>query len=310
VSAGRDLAALGEAEDWIPTLVAAVPPGSRVLVLGAFPRPLLGALAARGCQVTLGGERRVDVEAPGGEVDAVLLPALQGPAIDKALAGARRLLAEEGRVVALVRNAGYAGHRLDMLRGRLGQVDLAALLLPVEAAEELLGDAGLSVAERIPVLRPLEIDAAPAVRDELLAAPDALAWAHVLVAVPAVPAATAGPDPAAPLRRRVAELTARLTELDAVLRERIAELEAVHEERRHLELDLAVKDAFVGELLDRLSAAEAAMAGQAALDAELREMTRYRVADAVHARISAVPAIHRPLRAAARWQRERRTGRG
>ncbi len=163
------------------------------------------------------------------------------------------------------------------------------------------------------MLRPLEVDAAPAVRDELLGPPDALAWAHVLVAVPAVPAATAGPDPVAPLRRRVAELTARLTELDAVLRERIAELEAVHEERRHLELDLAVKDAFVGELLDRLSAAEAAeaaAAGQAALGAELREMTRYRVADAVHARISAVPAIHRPLRAAARWQRERRTRRG
>jgi hypothetical protein len=253
------------------------------------------------------GAVREAVDAQGaGMVDAILLPELYGPAIDKVLATGRRLLADGGRVVALVRNAAYAGHRLDMLRGHLDRVDMAALLLPLDAAEALLTDAGLTVVERFPIARPLDIDAAAAVREELLSHPAALAWAHVLVAVPAtLPPSTNGVDAVVQLQHRVAELTLRAGELDAALRDRITELEAVHEERRHLEMDVAVKDAFIGELLERLAAVEAELARRDAWVAELQQMTRHRVADVLHARITAVPAIHRPLRAAARWQRER-----
>jgi chromosome segregation ATPase len=112
------------------------------------------------------------------------------------------------------------------------------------------------------------------------------------------------------LRRRVDQLTSRLAELEEAVRDRVAELESVHEERRHLELDLAVKDGFIAELLARLAEAEARDAERDALVAELarREavasdqlrMTRHRVADAVHGRISAVPIVHRPLRTLAR----------
>ncbi|HXA29719.1 MAG TPA: hypothetical protein VN193_13345 [Candidatus Angelobacter sp.] len=311
---------LAESDDWMHPLLGAIPPGSRVLVMGAFPRALLGALSARNCRVSLTGEPgragpsavREAVDAQGAdEVDAILLPALYGPAIDKVLATGCRLLAEGGRVVALVRNAAYAGHRLDMLRGRLARVDLAALLLPLDAAEALLTDAGLTVVERFPITRPLEIDAAAAVREELLAHPDALAWAHVVVAVPApLPPSTGGVDAAAALRHRVAELTLRAGELDAALRDRIAELEAIHQERRHLEMDVAVKDAFIGEVLERLASVEAELARREAWIAELQQMTRHRIADVLHARISSVPPIHRPLRAAARWQRERAGRRG
>ena len=320
IAGQRDTDAHDEAVESREMLADVFASGSTVLVVGACEPGLLELLRAKGCQVTVAGDTWRSSHHSGGavdgSVDAVLLPGLSGPAIDESLARARRLLTMEGRLVVSVRNAAYAGHRLDLLRGRLDRVDLAALLLPLDAAEALLTDAGLVVIERHAVSRPMDIDAPEAVRHELLAHEDALTWAHILVAAPATQDEPSSVAAAQALRHRVTELTSRLAEIEEAVRDRVTELDSVHAERRHLELDLAVKDAFIAELLERLSILEAEHAEHEALTAELArrqalaveqmQMTRYRVADAVHARISGVPVVHRPLRAAASWLRERR----
>jgi SAM-dependent methyltransferase len=161
------------------------------------------------------------------------------------------------------------------------------------SALDLFGEAGLAVVERLKVTRLLhetEAKLDPSsfpgeVLSEIEADPDSLIYELVLVASPA-PQPHARPLPADTtlaerLQARTEELAAAATaaaarassleELVAALNQRIDELArqaeqvpaleaavaAAREQRRHLELDVAVKDAFIAELRQRVDTLEA-----------------------------------------------------
>lgn len=164
------------------------------------------------------------------------------------------------------------------------------------SALALFEEAGLSLVEHLKVTRPLhETEAkldlssfSDEVLGEVAADPDALVYELVLVASPAGSAQTrslpAETTLAERLQARTEELTAAasaarsriesLEELVAALNQRIdelahraartaeleAELAGAAQDRRHLELDVAVKDAFITELRARVDAAEAEVA--------------------------------------------------
>jgi SAM-dependent methyltransferase len=180
-------------------------------------------------------------------------------------------------------------------------------LFDLPSAQVLLEEAGLSVVERLKVTRLLhETDSKvdpSSFSDEVLAEvssdPDSLVHAFVLVAARADRTQSRSHAGEATLAERLqarteelaaAEAAARgrveaLEELVAALNQRIDELgeqaarateaEAAlmtaREERRHLELDVAVKDAFITELRARVAALEQEVArGQERFDADKR----------------------------------------
>ena len=151
------------------------------------------------------------------------------------------------------------------------------------AAEGLFADAGLRIVERLRVARGLtetEIpvdpaDVAPAILQQLREDPDATTYQFIFVGVAADganPVALAGASLVERLQRRVEEietnyrdletharslesLTSQASLRDAELRglrteleRRMQELALRHVELRHLQADLAVKEAFIAEL--------------------------------------------------------------
>jgi 2-polyprenyl-3-methyl-5-hydroxy-6-metoxy-1,4-benzoquinol methylase len=161
------------------------------------------------------------------------------------------------------------------------------------SAQDLFQEAGLSVVERLKVTRllheteaKLDLSSFPAeVLSEVEADPESLVYELVFVAAPAAAAharpPAAGTTLAERLQARTEELTAAaaaaqariasLEELVAALEQRIDELARradrateleqalalAHEQRRHLQLDVAVKDAFIAELRSRVETLEA-----------------------------------------------------
>ena len=161
------------------------------------------------------------------------------------------------------------------------------------SALDLFGEAGLTLVERLKVTRllheteaKLDLSSFPReVLSEIEADPESTVYELVLVASSAPPVHTgsrpAGTTLAERLQARTEELAAAaaaaegracgLEELVAALNQRIdelarqaergAELEeavaAAREQRRHLELDVAVKDAFIAELRQRVDTLEA-----------------------------------------------------
>ena len=150
-------------------------------------------------------------------------------------------------------------------------------------AEGLFADAGLRIVERLRVARGLtetEIPIDPAavssaILQQLREDPDATTYQFILVGVPADGAnatALAGASLAERLQRRVEEIEANSRELEtyarslemqgrdlqgnieelrslrAELERRMQELALRHVELRHLQADLAVKEAFIAEL--------------------------------------------------------------
>lgn len=111
------------------------------------------------------------------------------------------LLAPEGKLLLSVPNIGYLGVLVDLLRGNFryrdeGLLDRTHLrFFTIDSLQELLGDAGWSIwdAEQIPLsLTDSEFRVriellSPALRDELMARPDALCYQWVVEARPGQP---------------------------------------------------------------------------------------------------------------------------
>ena len=283
--------------DDVRELVAlSVPAGSRVLAVAPDPE-LLARLADRDCRTwsvvaddspalaVRGASEAVavaDLDAldaaaafPGLEVDAVVLAGVLAavPYPAELLRRLAKVLAAEGSVVASVPNATSAPRRLRFWQGD-GQDEEVAPGRPLlraftaERIEQLLGDTGLRIVDRLPVRGPaLDRDRAPtpalprAVLDFLAGGDDADVDHWVVVASPAAGPAVAHPSLAEELRRRAhaAEDEAAAARADVATLER--ELEA-------LQLDLAMKDDFALDLRARLQVADGAAAQ---VGAELEE---------------------------------------
>ena len=108
---------------------------------------------------------------------------------------------------------------------------------------------------------------------------------------------------AAEAQCRADRAEARAAELDEELRRRMVELADARSDRRHLELDLQARAAYIEELRTTLGAEEErgrdAAAEAAALRGELArfDQLRYRVVDDVNDRLLRVPRVHRTIRA-------------
>jgi SAM-dependent methyltransferase len=160
------------------------------------------------------------------------------------------------------------------------------------SARALLEEAGLAVVEHLKVTRLLhetEAKVDPSsfpdeVLGEVATDPDSLVYEFVLVASPATPALARALPAEATLAERLQARTEELTAAAAVARSRIESLEetvaalnqridelgqqaaraaefeeslaATAQERQHLELDVAVKDAFITELRARVDTLE------------------------------------------------------
>lgn len=164
--------------------VLAVPPGSRVLDLGAADGSVARVLAARGCDVTAverdpdgvralaaAGLRAVqadldhdaDLGLPSGAYDVVLLLDVLEHLVDPAavLARATRWLAPGGRVMLSVPHVAHAAVRLSLLQGRFPRTDIGLLdrthlhFFDREQVEALLTGAGLSALDTLTVVRDL-----------------------------------------------------------------------------------------------------------------------------------------------------------
>lgn len=292
-------------DDMRELVAISVPAGSRVLAVAPHPE-LLARLADRDCRtwsvvaddgpalavraaseaVAVADLDALDVAAafPGLQVDAVVLAGVLAavPYPAELLRRLAKVLAAEGSVVASVPNATNAPRRLRFWQGD-GQDEEVAPGRPLlraftaERIEQLLGDTGLRIVDRLPVRGPtLGRDPAStaalprAVVDFLAGGEDADVDQWVVVASPAAGPAVSHPSLAEELQRRAhaAEDEAAAARADVATLER--ELEA-------LQLDLAMKDDFALDLRARLQVAEGA-AAQAGADLE---EARTQLADAL-----------------------------
>jgi 2-polyprenyl-3-methyl-5-hydroxy-6-metoxy-1,4-benzoquinol methylase len=296
--------------------VLSVPPGSRVLDLGAADGSVARALVQRQCRVwgveldsdaaahaaavcerVTRGDLETEepwAELTGERFEAVLvldvLEHLRNPA--EVLRRASSLLTPAGIVVVSLPNITHAAVRLALLQGRFEYTDAGILdrthlrFFDRASAEQLLHDAGLTIAERLRVVRAVEqtevqVDVAgadPEFLSRITAAPDALTYQFVFVA--------RGNGVSAPppvdgmlaerlqlelenLRARFAEvegyarslasareeLLARLGRAEDVEREleiRMSEAQTRQLALRHAKADIAVKQAFIDELQGQL----------------------------------------------------------
>jgi 2-polyprenyl-3-methyl-5-hydroxy-6-metoxy-1,4-benzoquinol methylase len=296
--------------------VLSVPPGSRVLDLGAADGSVARALAQRHCRVW-GVEMDPDAaaraaavcetvtcadleneepwtELAGERFDAVLLldvlEHLRTPA--DVLRRASSLLTPTGIVIVSLPNVTHAAVRLALMQGRFEYTDAGLLdrthlrFFDRASAEQLLLDAGLTIAERLRVVRALDqtevrVDVAgaePELLSRITAAADALTYQFVFVArrsgvaiAPAVDGMLAGrlQLELEALRARFAEieayarhvaaahedLTARLGRTEELERELAIRMEEAHNRElalRHAAADVAVKQAFIDELQEQL----------------------------------------------------------
>lgn len=295
--------------DDVRDLVAlSVPAGSRVLAVAPAPE-LLARLADRDCRtwsvvaddspalavraaseaVAVADLDALDAAAafPGLEVDAVVLAGVLAavPYPAELLRRLAKVLAAEGSVVASVPNATHAPRRLRFWQGD-GQDEEVAPGRPLlraftaERIEQLLGDTGLRVVDRLPMRGPasaVDGDRAGAaatlpraVIDFLAGGEDADVDHWVVVASPAAGPAVAHPSLAEELRRRAHEAE----DAAAAARADVATMEG---ELAALQLDLAMKDDFALDLRARLQVAEGA-AAQAGADLD---EARTQLADAL-----------------------------
>ncbi len=354
--------------------VLSVPPGSRVLDLGAADGSVARALVQRQCRVW-GVEIDPDAaaraaavcetvtcadlesedpwtELAGERFDAVLLldvlEHLRSPA--DVLRRASNLLTPTGIVIVSLPNVAHAAVRLALVQGRFEYTDSGLLdrthlrFFDRASAEQLLLDAGLMIAERLRVVRALDetevhvdlTSADPELLSRITAAPDALTYQFVFVArghgiatAPAVDGMLAER-----LQRELEALRARFAEVEAHARHvsaahddlvadraRAEELEGelairMDEARerelalRHATADIAVKQAFIDELQERLRTTtdtlrtlqEQHEAAQAALQAytTYANSPSIRTAEAIIERLRRIPVLSGVMRAFAR----------
>ena len=247
--------------------VLSVPPGSRVLDIGAADGSVASALVQRGCtvhavevdpasgreaqqhceRVVVADIEELDVRATfdGAGFEAILLldvlEHLRDPlAVLREVAG---LLGERGRVILSVPNVAHAAVKLALLGGRFRYTELGLLdrthlrFFDKPALDQLLADAGLVVEEELRVTRgateteiPIDIDAfPPEVVAEATRAPESETYQFVVLAAPARDEEEPPSSLAGALQRRVEELG------EAV--------EQAHARGRALEEQLAARDA-------------------------------------------------------------------
>jgi len=112
------------------------------------------------------------------------------------------------------------------------------------------------------------------------------------------------------LQRAEAAASAARTEADDVrvdlrareeaLCERVEEVEQLHTERRHLELDLAVKDNYISELRGTILAVRAEIDDLQALHDDLLRSRHYKAALLVHDALRRVPLLHKVVQVGAK----------
>ncbi len=284
-------------------------------------------LAERNCQV-LQANSLEEAFAQDGPFDAVIFGTgfeeLNDP-ID-ALKGLAKLLAEAGVLIVVAENASHASVRV---RALLGQTDVSGAL-PVRrydlaSLERVVVEAGLHVADALREIDPVApetLDAVAPGLSELITGEDASTRRFVIVGSRAQ---IAGDTVAAALQRQVASLTAQVAELDALraqleaantkvrdqeieldarkdaLVERIELIERLYAERRHLELEIVVKDDYISILRrDRNDWRNLHGHVQYELD-DLRRSRHYKVAAGMHRALGKVPL----LPSLARWAAKR-----
>lgn len=232
-----------------------------------------------------------------------------------------KLVTEDGHVIVVAPNATHARVRMQALRGVVAgrQYDLAAL-------ERALAEAGLAPVERLRVIEPVpsaELDALAPGLAGLMSDAGADTATYVLVATRGAQA-PAGETVAEALQRTIASLNAEVDELQsaraaladaeatiaeqaleldarrAALEERIELVERLYAERRHLELEIVVKDDYISILRrDRNDWRNLHGAVQYELD-DLRRSRHYKVAAGMHKALTRVPLLPRLARFAAR----------
>lgn len=284
-------------------------------------------LAERNCHV-LHANSLDEALGQDGPFDAVVLgeglEELNDP-ID-ALKALAKLLAEAGLLIVIAENAAHAAVRV---RALLGQTDVSGAL-PVRrydraSLERVVVEAGLHVAEALreidPVL-PETLDAVAPGLSELITGDDAATRRFVIVGTRGE---IAGDTVAAALQRQVAALTAQVAELETLraqleaantkvrdqeieldarkdaLVERIELIERLYAERRHLELEIVVKDDYISILRrDRNDWRNLHGHVQYELD-DLRRSRHYKVAAGMHRTLQKIPV----LPSLARWAAKR-----
>ena len=275
--------------------VLSIPPGATVLDIGCGPGAVARALASRGCKVwglELDPRRaasarnycvevlEVDAEAidlsnafPDMAFDAVLfldvLEHLREP--QAALANAAAALAPGGSVLISIPNVTHGALRLELLAGKFryrssGLLDRGHLrFFDAEAVDELIRQAGFRAETRLRVLRQLDqtefdIDLASipsTLRSALETDVDALTYQFFVIAKPVggLQLATEGISLVERQRARIDELTAGLDKGGAYA--------------RHLEEELAAKDARLREVEGTTPSAEHQRGHVHELEAEL-----------------------------------------
>ncbi len=245
----------------------------------------------------------------------------------EALRELAKLLAENGALIVVAENVGHASVRL---RAVLGHVDASGAVparrYDLSALERVVAEAGLHVTERLRVIEPLPAEELERVAPGLAAVMvgDDAATRRFVVVTNRSEATTAGETVAEALQRVLTDLTAQVADLDATkaalaeatatvrdqgveldarkdaLVERIELIERLYAERRHLELEIVVKDDYISILRrDRNDWRNIHAALQNDMD-ELKRSRHYKVAAGMHAAITRIPLLHRVARFAAK----------
>ncbi len=237
---------LAHANDTVAFAAAAVPPGARVLDVGAADGSVAAVLTAMACtvvgvepdpvaaeqarahceRVIVGDVTDVDAADLGGPFDAIVFLDVLEHMVDpaSALVQVQSMLAPGGRIVVSVPNATHAGVRLSLIENRFEYQDTGLLdrthlrFFDHDSFLDLLGDAGLRVVHEGAIWREpwqTELGGAdslarhPGLAEQFAADPHATTYQFLAIAVAASDEAAATPAPIEPalvFRERAADL--------------------------------------------------------------------------------------------------------
>jgi 2-polyprenyl-3-methyl-5-hydroxy-6-metoxy-1,4-benzoquinol methylase len=270
--------------------ILSVPPGSRVLDIGAADGGVAAVLTQRGCRVwgveidkeaafaaeahcesvVVGDVEELDLASTfeGQTFDAILcldvLEHLRHPA--EVLRRLVTLLAPRGRVITSIPNITHAAVALQLLDGRFTYSDTGLLdethirFFDRAAVEQLFADAGMTVIERLRVIVPateteIEIDPdhhAPEVIEEATSGPDADTYQFVMVAVPTTEGApSAITSLGEELQARTIEIESYAHSLERSITDRLSDIGDLERLVRFLQQDLMVKEQYIAEMRRR-----------------------------------------------------------
>lgn len=270
--------------------------GSRALVIGSSDGSVGRLLGERECAVVQSPS--VDDALAGlgddAEFEAIVLAAgfeaLADPAAS--LRDLTKLLLADGLLVVAAANGLHASRRLQAIVGPLDDTPARDLAL----LERLFAEAGLGVSERIRVLDPVpaeDLNAALPGLAEVVRGIDADTRSFVLVANRASGGQRGGATILDALQEQLvaaaAAHEAETASLREALEERVELVDRLTAERRHLELEIVVKDDYIAILRgDRNDWRNLHAAVQYELD-DLRRSRHYKVAAGMHKAMKRIP---------------------